>query len=84
LSEEQLSPSGRILLLMHNLCLVRPENSQNCHELSDSAKMPYDEVLRILDRHEAEGYVASLVNQSGTKRYYLTGSGMIKVCSSFT
>jgi hypothetical protein len=37
-----------------------------------------------LDRYKSEGFAESFVDNEGKKWYYLTGRGIIKVCSLFT
>jgi len=41
-------------------------------------------VYEILDRQETYGFVRSYIDPGGVRKYYLTGVGIIKVCSSFT
>ena len=43
-----------------------------------------NEVERILDNYKAEGFVDGFVDGEGKRRYYVTGSGIIKVCALFT
>jgi hypothetical protein len=43
-----------------------------------------NELERILDNYKAEGFAQSFADNEGKKRYYLTGSGIIKVCALFT
>jgi DNA-binding PadR family transcriptional regulator len=42
------------------------------------------EIEGILDQYKSEGFAESFVDNEGKKRYYLTGRGIIKVCSLFT
>jgi DNA-binding PadR family transcriptional regulator len=42
------------------------------------------EMERILDNYKQQGFAESFVDNEGKKRYYLTGSGIIKVCGLFT
>jgi hypothetical protein len=43
-----------------------------------------NELERILDNFKTEGFTQSFTDNEGKKRYYLTGSGIIKVCALFT
>lgn len=84
MTEENIPPREKILLIMHNLCLIRPEGAKTANEIAQVLQNAADYVLNVLNKHEAEGYVKSYTDQSGSKRFYLTGPGIIKVCSIFT
>lgn len=84
MSEEDLPLSDKLLLSMHNLCIVRPEIAKTGEEIASSLKLAVENALSILADHEARGYVRSLIDSMGARRFYLTSMGMIKVCSSFT
>lgn len=84
MNEEDLPLSEKLLLAMHNLCIVRPELAKTGEEIARSIRLAVDYVLGILDNHEANGYVKSFTDHMGAKRFYLTSLGMIKVCASFT
>lgn len=84
MNEEDLPLSEKLLLAMHNLCIVRPEIAKTGEEIAKSVRLASDNVLGILAGYEANGYVTSLIDSMGARRFYLTSLGMIKVCSSFT
>jgi hypothetical protein len=42
------------------------------------------EIEGILDDYKNRGFAESFYDNEGKKRYYLTGKGIIKVCSLFT
>jgi len=84
LTEENIPPAEKILLIMHNLCVIRPEVAKTANEIAQTLQKAADYVLSVLNKHEADGYVKSYADQSGSKRFYLTGQGIIKVCSIFT
>lgn len=84
MTEENIPPGEKILLIMHNLCVIRPEAAKTADEMSQVLQETVDFVLNILNKHEADGYLKSYTDQSGSKRFYLTGAGIIKVCSIFT
>jgi len=83
-SEDNLRVSERLLLAMHNLCLVRPEIAKTGGEIAKSIHMAVDFVEKILNKHEADGYVKSFKDASGVRRFYLTSVGILKVCSVYT
>ena len=69
---------------MHNTSAVRPKNARSSEDLSNIVQISGDEILTILDKFETEGYVKSLIDQNNNRRFYLTGKGILKVCSYFT
>lgn len=84
MNEEDLPPSEKLLLVMHNLCIVKPEIAKTGEEIAKMIRMAVDNVLGILSHHEERGYIKSYTDQMGVRRFYLTGIGILKVCSSFT
>jgi len=81
---EELPLSEKILQTLHNLCATAPDLARRSEELAQVLQLDQDEVERILDNYGLEGYAQSFVDGEGKKRYYLTGTGIIKVCSLFT
>jgi len=84
LSEKNLPVSERLLLILHNLCATDPSMAKKPDELAQMLQMNTNEVDNLLNRHESEGYAKSFTDNEGNKRYYLTGIGIIKVCTVFT
>jgi hypothetical protein len=84
LTEENIPLGEKVLLTMHNLCVIRPEVAKTANEVAQLLQNAKDYVLNTLNKHEVEGYVKSYIDKSGSKRFYLSGVGMIKVCSIFT
>lgn len=81
---EELPLSERILQILHNLCGTAPDLARRGEELAQALQIDVGEVERTLDNYKQEGFVESFVDNEGKKRYYLTGSGIIKVCALFT
>lgn len=81
---DEMPLSDRVLLTMHNLCLVRPEIAKTGEEIANVIQLSVDQVFSTLHSQEADGYVKSHVDADGVTKYYLTGSGILKVCSSFS
>ena len=81
---QELPLSERVLQTLHNLCATAPDLARRSEELSQVLQLDVGELERILDRYKAEGFAESFVDNEGKKRYYLTGSGIIKVCALFT
>jgi DNA-binding MarR family transcriptional regulator len=82
--EENIPTPEKLLLLMHNLCIVRPELAKTGEELSQTLRIAVDHALQILREFERDGYVKSYTGQHESRQFYLTGRGILKVCSSFT
>jgi len=81
---EELPLSEKILQTLHNLCATSPELARRSEELSQVLQIDLGEVERTLDNYKSEGFVESFADNEGKKRYYVTGSGIIKVCALFT
>ena len=81
---DELPLSERILQTLHNLCATAPDLARRSEELSQVLNVDLNEMERILDNHKAEGFAESFSDNEGKKRYFLTGSGIIKVCALFT
>ena len=84
LRENDLPISEKFLLIMHNLCIVKPEIAKSGEEIAKSIHMVVDSVLRLLSIHEENGYVKSFQDNSGARRFYLTSVGILKVCTIYT
>lgn len=81
---EELPLSEKILQTLHNLCATSPDLARRSEELSQVLQIDLGEVERTLDNYKNEGFVESFMDNEGKKRYYVTGSGIIKVCALFT
>jgi len=71
-------------MILHNLCATDPTMAKKTDELAQVLQIDRNEVDNLLNRHEEAGYAKSFTDNEGNKRYYLTGIGIIKVCSVFT
>jgi DNA-binding PadR family transcriptional regulator len=81
---EELPLSEKILQTLHNLCATAPDLARKSEELSQVMHVDLGEVERVLDNYKTEGFAESFTDNEGKKRYYLTGTGIIKVCALFT
>ena len=84
MSEGEFPLPEMVLMTLHNLCATYEELAKKPNELTEYLRVDLSEIERILSIYQSEGYVKSLVDSEGNRRYYLTGAGIIKVCSSFT
>jgi DNA-binding IclR family transcriptional regulator len=74
----------RILLALHNLCAVRAELAKTSGELAQNLGMDLNQLQALLKELVSNGYIAYYSDSTGEKRYYITGNGIIRVCSAFT
>lgn len=66
------------------MCATAPDLARRSEELAQVLQIDLGEIERTLDGYKAEGFAESFVDNEGKRRYYLTGSGIIKVCALFT
>ena len=69
---------------LHNLCATSPDLARRSEELAQVLQIDQREIERILDEYKAEGFAETFTDNEGKRRFYLTGSGIIKVCALFT
>jgi hypothetical protein len=81
---EELPLPEKILQALHNLCATAPDLARRSEELAQILQIDVNELERILDDYKQQGFAESFVDNEGKKRYYLTGSGIIKICAIFT
>jgi len=81
---EALPLPEKILQTLHNLCATSPDLARRSEELSQVMQVDLNELERILDDYKRQGFTESFTDNEGKKRYYLTGSGIIKICAIFT
>ena len=84
MSMRKLSTSDQLLQLMHNLGIIDERRSQAINELKKIARMPSGQLAEILEKQEESGYIKSIKGRQGLLHYFLTGKGIIRVCSTFT
>jgi hypothetical protein len=81
---EELPLPEKILQTLHNLCATAPDLARRSEELAQVLQIDMNELERILDDYKHQGFAESFIDNEGKKRYYLTGSGIIKICAIFT
>ena len=81
---EDLPLPEKILQTLHNLCATSPDLARRSEELSHVLQVNQNDVERILDDYKRQGFAETFVDNEGKRRYYLTGSGIIKICAIFT
>lgn len=81
---EELPFPEKVLQTLHNLCATAPDLARRSEEVARILQRDQGEIENILDRYKSEGFVEMFFDNEGKKRYYVTGRGIIKVCSLFT
>jgi predicted transcriptional regulator len=81
---EELPFPEKVLQTLHNLCATAADLARRGEEVARILQRDQGEIEGILERYKSEGFAESFVDGEGKKRYYVTGRGIIKVCSLFT
>ena len=81
---EELPFPEKVLQTLHNLCATAADLARRGEEVARILQHDQAEIENILDKYKSEGFAESFIDNEGKKRYYLTGRGIIKVCSLFT
>jgi DNA-binding PadR family transcriptional regulator len=81
---EELPFPDIVLQTLHNLCATAADLARRGEEVARILQRDTGEIEGILDKYKSEGFAESFFDNEGKKRYYLTGRGIIKVCSIFT
>ncbi len=82
--DANLGETERILLAMHNLSIVRAEIAWTVMEIGGNVAAPEENIVKSLNELESAGYVKSYKDSQGSRRYYLTSRGIIKISTLFT
>jgi len=81
---EELPFPDKVLQTLHNLCATAADLARRSDEVARILQRDPNEIEGILDKYKSEGFAECFCDNEGKKRYYLTGKGIIKVCSIFT
>ena len=81
---ETLPFQENVLQTLHNLCATTADWAKRGDEVARILQKDPAEIERILNDFKNQGFAESFYDNEGKKRYYLTGRGIIKVCSQFT
>ena len=81
---EELPFPEKVLQTLHNLCATAADLARRGEEVARILQRDQGEIENILGSYKSEGCVESFIDSEAKKRYYLTGRGIIKVCSLFT
>jgi hypothetical protein len=81
---DELPFPDKVLQTLHNLCATAADLAKRGDEVARILQRDPAEIEGILDDYKNRGFAESFYDNEGKKRYYLTGRGIIKVCSLFT
>ena len=81
---DELPFPDKVLQTLHNLCATAADLAKRGEEVARILQRDPHEIEGILDDYKNRGFAESFWDNEGKKRYYLTGKGIIKVCSLFT
>jgi predicted transcriptional regulator len=81
---DELPFPDKVLQTLHNLCATAADLAKRGDEVARILQRDQGEIERILDDYKNRGFAESFYDNEGKKRYYLTGRGIIKICSLFT
>lgn len=81
---DELPFPDKVLQTLHNLCATAADLAKRGEEVARILQMDPNEIESILDDYKNRGFAESFYDNEGKKRFYLTGKGIIKVCSQFT
>jgi hypothetical protein len=81
---DELPFPDKVLQTLHNLCATAADLAKRGEEVARILQMDPNEIEKILDDYKNRGFAESFYDNEGKKRFYLTGKGIIKVCSQFT
>ncbi|MCW4006739.1 MAG: hypothetical protein NWF04_09155 [Candidatus Bathyarchaeota archaeon] len=81
---DELPFPEKVLQTLHNLCATAADLARRSEEVARILERDPQEIEGVLDRYKSDGFTESFYDNEGKKRFYLTGRGIIKVCSIFT
>jgi predicted transcriptional regulator len=73
----------KVMLSLHNLGVVKEEVAKTPDQLASTLNMNFDDVKRALETLSTESYVGK-IPCGNNHAYFLTGKGIVTVCSMFT
>jgi len=82
-SQPQVPEEFRVLSMMHNIGAVTPERSLTADELAQWTGMDPATIKAFVQKLREEGYV-EFVQVSGTEKYHVTRTGIMKVLTLYS
>jgi hypothetical protein len=84
MSGREHTPLQILLIVMHNVGAVIGKTGKTLDELAKLSDINKEELDGIVASQLNSGYLECSVDEKGTKRYLLTGRGIIRVSSLYT
>jgi CTP-dependent riboflavin kinase len=76
--------AAAVLAHLHNMGYLSEDKAVGIKELKEALSIDDDVLRRVLEEHVNNGYVSRVITAFGEELYYLTGKGIIRVCSIYT
>ena len=84
MSGREHTPHQILLLALHNAGAIIGKTGKTLDELIKLTNINREELEGIIASQVTSGYLEYSTDQTGTKRYHLTGRGIIRVSSLYT
>ena len=84
MSGRDLTPHQTLLIALHNVGAIIGKTGKTVDELIKLTNISREELGGIIDSQINSGYLECSTDQTGAKRYHLTGRGIIRVSSLYT
>jgi len=84
MSEREHTPHQTLLITLHNVGAIIGKSGKTLDELIKLTNLPKEELEEIISSQITSGYLVCTIDDKGTKRYQLTGRGIIRVSSLYT
>ncbi|MEM0075278.1 MAG: hypothetical protein QXP36_07190 [Conexivisphaerales archaeon] len=84
MSYKDISLLQKLLVSLHNMGAVSAKAGKTLDELAAITRITLDDLAAMVAEHINAGYVDFNVDKTGSKRYFLTGRGIIRVASLYT
>ncbi len=78
------TPHQILLITLHNVGAIIGKTGKTLDELINLTNINREELDGIIASQINSGYLEYSTDQTGTKRYHLTGRGIIRVSSLYT
>ena len=84
MSGRELTPHQTLLIALHNVGSIIGKSGKTYDELIKLTGINKEELDGIIANQINSGYLDSITDENGVKRYLLTGRGIIRVSSLYT
>ena len=84
MSGREHTPHQTLLITLHNVGAIIGKTGKTLDELVKLTNIKKEELEEIISSQSNSGYLDCSIDEKGTKRYQLTGRGIIRVSSLYT